>query len=127
MRVALDTHTYKLVMEGDPRSIHIARTCDALLMPVPVIAELRLAFLHGTVGQRNEAVLTTFLAQPRVDVLACDAATTSIYAHLKLQLKRQGTPISINAVWIAALVLQHGAALLSRDREFDHVPQLPRV
>ena len=39
----------------------------------------------------------------------------------------QGTPIPINDVWIAALVLQHGATLHSLDADFDTLPQLPRL
>lgn len=42
-------------------------------------------------------------------------------------LRRQGTPIPINDVWVAALVLQHGLTLYARDRHFDHLPQIPRV
>ena len=49
------------------------------------------------------------------------------YAELKLQLKKQGTPIPINDVWIAALVLQHRATLFTRDSDFERIPQLARV
>lgn len=96
-------------------------------MPVPVIAELRYGFLHGTKGRRNEGFLAKFLDQPRVSILVCDEDTTRLYADLKLQLKRQGTPIPINDVWIASLVLQHDATLLTRDSDFDHLPQIPRA
>lgn len=127
MRVTLDTNTYRLVMEGDEHAVRLVRTSDAVLMPIPVIAELRVGFLHGTKGRRNEATLARFLDAPRVEVLPCDEGTTAIYASLKLQLKRQGTPIPINDVWIAALVLQHGSVLFTRDSDFDRLPQLPRV
>jgi tRNA(fMet)-specific endonuclease VapC len=127
VRLALDTNTYRLVMDGDANAVRLVRTCDAVLMPIPVIAELRVGFLHGTKGQRNEATLARFLDAPRVQVLPCDEGTTPIYASLKLQLKRRGTPIPINDVWIAALVLQHNGVLFTRDSDFDRLPQLPRV
>jgi tRNA(fMet)-specific endonuclease VapC len=127
VRIALDTNTYRLVMEGDPHAVRLIRTSDAVLMPVPVIAELRFGFLKGTKGQKNEATLSRFLDSPRVELLPCDEGTTSIYAALKLQLKRQGTPIPINDVWIAALVLQHDGALFTRDTDFDHLPQVRRA
>ncbi len=63
-------------------------------------------------GRENEAYLVKFLDRPRVTVLGCDEDTAIRYAELKLQLKKQGTPIPINDVWIAALVLQHQATLL---------------
>jgi tRNA(fMet)-specific endonuclease VapC len=92
-----------------------------------VIAELRVGFLSGTKGQKNEAVLSRFLDSPRVEWLACDQQTAHLYASLKFQLKRQGTPIPINDVWIAALVIQHNGVLYTRDSDFDRLPQVPRV
>jgi len=96
-------------------------------MPVPVIAELRFGFLNGSKGRENEAILTLFLERPRVEVLCCDEETTVRYAELKLQLKKQGTPIPINDVWIAALALQHHATLFTRDSDFERIPQRPKV
>jgi predicted nucleic acid-binding protein len=78
-------------------------------------------------GKANEAALTRFLDSRRVGVLACDEQTSHSYADLKLQLAKQGTPIPINDVWIAALVLQHGLALRTLDRNFDRSPRLARV
>ena len=127
MKLAIDTNAYRLVMEGDPDAILHARTADRLLMPVPVLAELRFGFLNGTRGRANEATLVRFLGRPRVEVLSCDEETAVRYAELKLQLKKQGTPIPINDVWIAALVLQHRATLFTRDSDFANIPQLPRV
>jgi predicted nucleic acid-binding protein len=43
------------------------------------------------------------------------------------QLKTQGTPIPAHDLWIAALVLQHDLLLHSRDKHFDHLPQVVRV
>lgn len=127
MKLALDTNAYRLVMEGDDKAVGLVRTAERLLMPVPVLAELRFGFLNGTKGRENEAHLVRFLDRPRVAVLGCDEETAVRYAELKMQLKKQGTPIPINDVWIAALVLQHQATLFTRDSDFNHVPQLPRV
>jgi tRNA(fMet)-specific endonuclease VapC len=127
VRLALDTYAYRLVMEGDAAAVDLVRKADRVLLPVPVVAELRFGFLNGTRGRQNEAHLVRFLDRPRVAVLACDEETAIRYAELKLQLKRQGTPIPINDVWIAALVLQHQATLFTRDADFERIPQLPRV
>lgn len=127
MKLALDTSAYRLVMEGDANAVRLARTVERLLMPVPVLAELRVGFLNGTRGRENEAHLVRFLDRPRVAVLACDEETAVRYAELKLQLKRQGTPIPLNDVWIAALVLQHQATLFTRDSDFERLPQVPRI
>ena len=39
----------------------------------------------------------------------------------------QGTPIPINDLWIATLVVEHNLALCSRDEHFRHLPQLEIV
>ena len=126
MKLALDTNTYRAFMDRSPVTVAAVREADELHLPVPVLAELRFGFAKGTKGKQNEAALLQFLYSPRVRVLACDEATTHFYAQLKLQLTKQGTPIPINDVWIAALVLQHGATLHTLDRDFDAIPQLPR-
>ena len=127
MKLALDTNAYRLVMQGDREAVQLARTAERLLMPVPVLAELRFGFLNGTRGRQNDAHLARFLDRPRVEVLRCDEDTALHYAELKMQLKRQGTPIPINDVWIAALALQHRATLFTRDSDFERIPQLPKV
>lgn len=127
MKLALDTSAYRLVMDGERQATRLVQQAEVVALPVPVIGELRYGFLNGSRGRQNEALLARFLDSPRVEVLACDELTTHFFAELKLQLKRQGKPIPINDVWIAALVLQHQATLFTRDSDFEHLPQLPRV
>lgn len=127
MKLALDTNAYRLFMDGDKAAARLVQEADSVCLPVPVLAELRFGFLNGTRGRKNEAILAEFLDAERVVVLDCDERTTVFYAQLKAQLKRQGTPIPLNDLWIGALVLQHQATLFTRDADFDHLPQLPRV
>ena len=127
MKLALDTNTYRAFMDGDKKAVDLVRHADIIGMPVPVLAELRFGFLSGTRGRQNEAVLQKFLDSPRVQLLTCDYQTTHYYSEIKLQLKKQGTPIPINDVWIAALVSQHAMTLFTHGRDFDHIPQLPRA
>ena len=42
-------------------------------------------------------------------------------------LRKRGTPIPTNDIWIAALAMQHQLTLYTRDRHFDHLPQLKRI
>lgn len=114
-------------MQGAPDTVQLVRGADEILVPVPVLAELRFGFMKGTRGRSNEAHLLELLDSPRVRVLCCDEQTTHFYASLKLDLSRAGTPIPINDVWIAALVLQHGARLHTLDGDFDRISQLPRA
>jgi len=60
-----------------------------------------------------------------VDVLLPGRETAEQYARLFVQLKRAGTPVPDNDLWIAALVLEHDLTLITRDGHFRHIPQLP--
>lgn len=114
-------------MEGEKAAVSTIRQADVIGVPVPVLAELRFGFVSGTRGRQNESSLLKFLDSPRVQVLSCDEHTTHFYSQIKFQLKKQGTPIPINDVWIAALVSQHSMTLFTYDRDFDRIPQLSRV
>ena len=44
-----------------------------------------------------------------------------------VELRRAGTPVPDNGLWIAALCIEHDLALVTRDRHFDKIPQLRRI
>lgn len=124
MRVALDTTAYREAADGKPRTVEVLRRADEIHIPFVVLGELRAGFAAGTIGKKNESRLTEFLASPRVRVLLADEQTTRAYAVLYAQLRRQGTPVPTNDLWIAALVTQHDLPLLTSDRHFSHLPQI---
>lgn len=97
------------------------------MLPFVVVAEMRAGFSHGTRQGQNELTLQRFLSKAGVSVLFPDEQTTHHYAAVYRQLRKQGTPLPTNDMWIAALVLQHNLVLHSRDAHFDHLPQLVRV
>jgi tRNA(fMet)-specific endonuclease VapC len=127
LRLALDTNTYTDLCRGEARAVELVRNAEAVFLPFVVVAELRAGFALGRRGAENERVLRTFLAKPGVAALFADEQTTHHYAALFRDLRRQGTPVPVHDLWIAALVLQHDLVLYARDRHFDHLPQIPRV
>jgi tRNA(fMet)-specific endonuclease VapC len=100
---------------------------DEVWLPFVVVGELRAGFAIGIQGPHNEALLRRFLLKPGVGVLYADEQTTHHYAAIYRQLRKQGTPVPTNDMWIAALVLQHSLGLCDRDAHFDALPQLTRV
>jgi tRNA(fMet)-specific endonuclease VapC len=127
MNLALDTSRYSDFGDGNSEVAQVIEAAEAVLMPLPVLAELRASFLSGTRAEHNEGKLTRFLSKPSVAVLLPDEQTTRHYAAVYFQLRRQGTPIPVNDMWIAALVIQHGLTLYTRDAHFNHLPQIARV
>jgi tRNA(fMet)-specific endonuclease VapC len=126
VRIAIDTNRYVDFAKGLPEAVDRLRRADEILVPFVVLGELRAGFAGGARTGENEANLVRFLDSRRVDLVFADEDTTHHYARLFHQLRRQGTPIPTNDLWIAALVVQHELHLFARDAHFDHLPQIPR-
>jgi tRNA(fMet)-specific endonuclease VapC len=127
VRIALDTNRYVDLCRGDSTVVALVEAAEVVFLPFVVLAELRAGFAVGRKGVENERPLRRFLMKKAVDPLFADEQTTHHYAAVYRQLRRQGTPIQTNDIWIAALVLQHNLVLASRDAHFDHLPQLERA
>ena len=127
MRVALDTNRYVDLCKGLTETVRLLEAAEEILLPFVVVGELRAGFAHGRRTAENERHLGQFLMKDGVRVLYADDQTTHHYAAVYRQLRRQGTPIPTNDMWLAALVLQHNLVLHARDRHFDHLPQLALV
>lgn len=127
MRIALDTNRYTDFAKGDQHVLQSLESARQVFVPLIVLAELRAGFLAGSRAKDNERALNLFLNSPGVHVLLPDENTCHHYASLFLQLRRQGTPIPSNDLWIAALVIQHDLILCARDAHFDHIAQIPRI
>lgn len=127
MKLAIDTNAYSAAARNEPRTVALVQAAQHIYLPFVVVAELRAGFAAGALGRRNEAVLARFLASPRVSVLYADEQTTHHYANLFAQLRKQGTPIPTNDIWIAAVVLQYDLSLLTSDAHFENLPQIARA
>ncbi|MFN2359302.1 MAG: PIN domain-containing protein [Desulfotignum sp.] len=53
-----------------------------------------------------------------------DITTADYYAEILSSLKKAGTPIPTNDIWIAAAAFQHGLKLFTKDAHFSYVKGL---
>ncbi|MBV8196788.1 MAG: type II toxin-antitoxin system VapC family toxin [Candidatus Eremiobacteraeota bacterium] len=127
MRVLLDTNRYGDLFENVTETVELIESAEAVFLPFVMLAELRAGFAFGRRQVENERVLRQFLSRNGVHSLFADEGTTHRYAAIYRQLRKQGTPIPTNDMWVAALALQHDLALHDRDKHFDTLPQLLRV
>jgi tRNA(fMet)-specific endonuclease VapC len=124
VRAALDTNRVTDLFQGDRSLAQWLGSCEEVWIPLIVLAEIQAGFYGGSQQQRNQILLRKLLGKTTVGVLLPGRETAEHYARLFVQLKRAGTPIPDNDLWIAALVLEHDLILITRDRHFQHIPQL---
>lgn len=94
---------------------------DAILVPAVVLGELEAGFRAGLRYKENRVVLDSFLEEPFVSVLPVTDRIARRYGTVFAALRRAGTPIPTNDVWIAAAALEAGAPLLTSDAHFERV------
>ena len=125
--VALDTNAYMAFRKGFPDAVELLTMVDHIVMPTVVLGELRAGFALGSRTTANERDLTRFLSSSRVDVQAIDERTSVVYGSVFMQLRKRGTPIPTNDLWIAASALVAGTPLFTFDAHFAQVDQLKPV
>lgn len=122
MTVAIDTNAYAELARGNTHVRSILEAADRVLVPAIVLGELHSGFALGSQRDRNRNTLSVFLSAPGVAVVPVDTAVAERYGELVRVLRKRGTPIPTNDVWIAATVLETGSRLLSFDSHFADVP-----
>ena len=120
----LDTNAISALFLGDPALEAVLAGAGRHHLPSIVIGEYRYGLARSRHRGRLGEILDALIAESVV--LVVDVATTRHYAWVRNELRRLGTPIPENDVWIAALARQHALTVVSRDEHFDRVPQLVR-
>jgi predicted nucleic acid-binding protein len=121
----LDTNALSDVADGEARAVEQLTKATQVAIPAIVLGEYRFGIALSRRRSEYERWLVDAL---RVcEVLDVGEVTSAQYAELRLELKRAGTPIPTNDLWIAALCRQHALPILSRDRHFDLVKGVMRV
>ena len=126
-RLTLDTSAYSRFRAGDERVHDLLAAAEIVLIPVTVLGELYGAFELGSRSRENRVALSEFLGEPFVRVVAVSKDVARQYGRIYAALRRSGTPIPANDMWIAAATIDQGACLLTFDRDFEHVAGLDRI
>lgn len=125
MKRLLDTNAYVELLKGAPTVGAMVREAEQLVFSTVVVGELLFGFRNGTRYDKNLAVLDDFLSQPWVELQPVTRVTADRFGRVAAALRKAGTPIPTNDVWIAAHAFETGAELITFDRHFESVRGLP--
>lgn len=127
MNRLLDTNAYSAWKRGHPGALEIVRGSDRLILSAIVAGELLFGFDQGSRQAQNQRELQEFLDRPQVHFLPVSYVTADRFARVASALRRRGTPIPTNDMWIAAHALESAADLVSFDRHFENIDGLALV
>jgi len=124
MKIILDTSGYAGFKMGNPEIVEYLTRANIIFISPIVLGELMFGFINGARFQQNMDELDQFINHEAVEEIQIGKITADRYSRIAAQLKRQGTPIPANDIWIAAQAMEYGAELVTMDRHFEKISGL---
>jgi len=123
----LDTSAYSNFRRGNEEVAALLDQAELVGVSTIALGELRTGFLLGKRRRRNEMELGVFLDSPVVEVLPVDSETSRHYAEMVAELRKAGTPVPTNDIWIAATAARNGATVLTCDDHFERIGRVGSI
>src|SRR3990172_7058600 len=123
-RILIDTNAYASFKKNNPDTVNVFKAVEYIGINIVVLGELFIGFKGGSKESKNKKELEQFLDSPRVDIVQMDEETAEFYAEIYRDLKKKGSPIPSNDMWVAASAMRHGLALLTFDEHFENIDGL---
>lgn len=120
----LDASAYAGMTKNDNRVTDAIRKAELVVISPIMVGELSAGFLKGTRQKENFDFLDHFINDSGILWVDIDLDTADRYAIITDTLRKQGTPVPVHDVWLAALAWQHGYKILTLDEHFKLIPQV---
>lgn len=121
MKILLDTSAYVGFKQGVPDLVEYLSNAEIIYISPILLAELIFGFRNGSRFDQHMADLNRFLSHNAVETISISDITADRYSRIALMLKRLGTPIPSNDIWMAAQTTEYGAELVTMDKHFEHL------
>jgi tRNA(fMet)-specific endonuclease VapC len=121
----LDTNIIIDLLKGQQSIADEINKSKQVYTPVFALGELYLGAENSNRKKYHINQITDFLKI--APVLNTSDNTAIIYGNIKSFLKRKGTPIPENDIWIAALAMEHKLPIVTRDNHFKNLPDIKMI
>lgn len=125
--IVIDTNAYAEFKRGNKTAIEVIQKVKNIIVTPIVIGQLLSGFLLGSKEKNNKLDLKKFLDSKRVITLNIDTVTSEYFAMIYKILRKNGTPIPTNDMWIAALAMQYDFAIFSFDKHFNNLDRIKLI
>lgn len=118
----IDTNMASGLIRRDPAAVNMISAATEVFVPCIVVGELYYGAHHSDAIEKQLARVDEFVAMSAV--VYPDLASSRIYGRLKAGMRKRGQMMPENDLWIAALSVQLGWPVVTRDRHFHQVKGL---
>ncbi|MFQ5628151.1 MAG: type II toxin-antitoxin system VapC family toxin [bacterium] len=123
-RILIDTNIYIEAMRGNEEIVEKLRIVNTIGISAISVGELLAGVKLQDKPEKYADQLKEFLDSPRVEFFPVTYTTTDFYSEIYVKLRKAGTPIPTNDMWIAATALEHGLFIYTLDKHFDRISGL---
>ena len=124
MKILLDTSAYVAFKLNLDEVVNMIANAEHIYFSPVVLGELMFGFRNGSRFGENMEDLNQFMQHEVVELVQIGHLTADRYSRIASYLKRQGTPIPTNDIWIAAQTMEYGAELITSDKHFENISGL---
>ena len=118
----LDTNALIALTRNDGRVLAAVAGLGMVSLSLFTLGEMQYGAAKSARCEDNRRRLQVVLESFRL--ILPESETARVYGDIFHQLRLKGRPIPTNDVWIAAVAIQYGIPLLTRDAHFEEVPAL---
>jgi len=121
-RYLLDTNIVIDIFNGEEPVIDWITGKQEIFVPSIVVGELYFGIYKSARIEKNIRTLEDFVVA--ISILDITSETAGYYGRIEAGLKKKGTPIPENDIWISSIAMQYDLTLVTRDAHFDAVEGL---
>ena len=119
---ALDSNIAIHILNNDKAIVKKISRISVLYLPATVVGELLFGALNSGKSIKNLKIFREFINS--CPVLNINADVAGEYASIRKELKKEGTPIPENDIWIAATCKFYKLPLATLDKHFNYIKDL---
>ncbi len=123
--IIIDTNIFIAFRGGIEPFRSLIANAGRIYVPVIVLGEL-LYGAHNSMQQTKNREAIEILLDSAF-VIDIDEKVASFYAEIRTALKKNGTPIPENDMWIAAICKKLNLPLLTQDKHFEYIKGIDLV
>jgi predicted nucleic acid-binding protein len=114
----IDTNAYAEFFKGNEFVKNILENCKEIHLCPIVEGELKFGFKNGKKLEKNLKEFEAFTQVDKVIRIPINEIVSDHYSEIILELKKKGTPIPTNDVWICACAKAYNLPVLTFDKHF---------
>ncbi|MBI4450693.1 type II toxin-antitoxin system VapC family toxin [Candidatus Woesearchaeota archaeon] len=124
MTLVFDTNILIDIERGDTATLRSVAELSQCGQPPAITAPTYAEYYYGLLKKPLASRLRAIRGLDVYTVLNTTKESARLIAELKQALEKAGTALSVFDLFIAAIALDQGATLVTRDKAFTNVPQL---